>query len=138
MEDALPGSNPELALQNDQVVMRYLERLDRGDIVTMVRSRIIAELSGGFVSKQGVAERLHMSARNLQTKLAARGTSFQEVLDSTRQQLALGYIDQRAMPIKEITYLLGFADTAVFNRAFKRWTGRSPSAFRGSEQSMRH
>jgi AraC-like DNA-binding protein len=135
VDDPLPGSNPELALQNDQVVIRYLERLDRSDVVTAVRSLIIAELTVG-ACKQGIAKRLHMSARNLQGKLAARGTTFQDVLDSTRHQLALGYIDQRAVAIKEITYLLGFSDAAAFTRAFRRWTGKSPSEYRSAAQTL--
>ncbi len=130
MDEPLPGSNPELALQNDQVVIRYLARLDKSDIGTSVRGMIIADLSAGAVNRQSVAERLHMSARNLQARLAARGTTFQEVLDSTRSQLALGYIEQRSLAIKEITYLLGFADTATFTRAFRRWTSNSPSEYR--------
>jgi AraC-like DNA-binding protein len=71
-----------------------------------------------------------MSPRNLQFKVAAQGTSYQEVLDTTRKDLALAYIEQRRLAITEIAYLLGFTDSANFTRAFRRWTGKSPSEFR--------
>ena len=71
-----------------------------------------------------------MSSRNLQLKLAVRGTNFQDLLDQTRHTLAMGYIEQSRLAITEISYLLGFSDLSNFTRAFKRWTGKSPSAYR--------
>ena len=65
-------------------------------------------------------------------KLAAKSTSFQEILDGTRHSLALGYMDQSAISITEAAYLLGFSDVSNFTRAFKRWTGKSPREFRQS------
>ena len=73
-----------------------------------------------------------MSSRSLQMKLAEKGTSFQEILDSTRHSLALGYMEQSAISITEAAYLLGFSDVSNFTRAFKRWTGKSPRDFRQS------
>jgi len=130
MDDELHGANPELALQNDEVVIRYLQEMDKSDIVTWVRGLIIKNLSSGTLSKTSIASQLHMSPRNLQFKLAAQGTSYQEILDITRQELALAYIEQRRLAITEIAYLLGFTDSANFTRAFRRWTGKSPSEFR--------
>ncbi|MGI9265483.1 MAG: AraC family transcriptional regulator ligand-binding domain-containing protein [Gammaproteobacteria bacterium] len=130
MDEPLHGANPELALQNDEVVIRYLQELDKSDIVTWVRGLIIKNLSSGTLSKTSIASQLHMSPRNLQFKLAAQDTSYQEILDTTRRELALAYIDQRRVAITEIAYLLGFTDSANFTRAFRRWTGKSPSEFR--------
>jgi len=130
MDDELHGANPELALQNDEVVIRYLQEMDKSDIVTWVRGLIIKNLSSGTLSKTSIASQLHMSPRNLQFKLAAQGTSYQEILDTTRKELALAYIEQRRLAITEIAYLLGFTDSANFTRAFRRWTGKSPSEFR--------
>jgi AraC-like DNA-binding protein len=130
MDDELHGANPELALQNDEVVIRYLQEMDKSDIVNWVRGLIIKNLSSGTLSKTSIASQLHMSPRNLQFKLAAQDTSYQEILDTTRRELALAYIEQRRVAITEIAYLLGFTDSANFTRAFRRWTGKSPSEFR--------
>ncbi len=130
VDKALPGASRELALQNDQVVMRYLAKLDRNDLVNRVRSIIVSDLAPGNLRKEHIAAQLHMSSRNLQLKLAARGTNFQDLLDQTRHTMAMGYIEQSSLAITEISYLLGFSDLSNFTRAFKRWTGKSPSAYR--------
>lgn len=130
MDRVLPGGSADMAQHHDEIVMRYLEQMDRKDIVNRVRSLIIRELASGSLSKQGVADQMHMSARNLQLKLAARDTTFQDTLDSTRQSLAAGYIQQSHLAITEIAYLLGFSDASNFTRAFRRWYGCSPSDYR--------
>ncbi len=130
MDRELPGASPDLAQQNDQVAREYLEKMDRGDIVNRVRRLIVEDLSSGRLNKQTVAGRLAMSGRNLQLKLAASGTTFHDILDSTRQNLALGYIQQSHLAITEIAYLLGFSDASNFTRAFRRWNGCSPRDYR--------
>nr|MBP9036093.1 helix-turn-helix transcriptional regulator [Pseudomonadales bacterium] len=58
------------------------------------------------------------------------GVSFLEVLDDTRHQLALGYVEQTRLSITEIAFMLGFSDVSNFNRAFRRWTARAPREYR--------
>ena len=101
-------------------------------ITTRIKVLIVDKLSSGVVTKQQAADGLHMSPRNLQVKLAAHNTSFQEILEKTRQTLALGYIEQSSIAITEIAYLLGFSEVSNFTRAFKRWTNKSPTEFRRS------
>ena len=72
-----------------------------------------------------------MSEAALQQKLTERCTSYHDLLDETRGELAIGYLQQPALTITEIAFLLGFADSSNFTRAFKRWKGAPPSAFRG-------
>jgi len=128
----LPGASQELAQMHDRTAMEYLKKLDGRNISNRVRSLIVDKLSTGLVSKQLVADDLHVSSRNLELKLADEDTNFQQVLDSTRQSLASGYMEQSGLSITEIAYMLGFSDAANFTRAFKRWTGKSPSEFRRS------
>ena len=71
-----------------------------------------------------------MSSSGLQQKLAQQGTSFQDLLNTVRQSLALAYMEQSRVSITEMSFMLGFADTSSFTRAFRRWTGKSPSDFR--------
>jgi len=70
-----------------------------------------------------------MSASVLKLKLVQQGTCFQEILDTTRKNLSLSYMSQSDITISEIAYLLGFAKTGSFTRAFRRWTGQSPSQY---------
>jgi len=132
VDKPLPGASKELAQMHDQTTMQYLKRMDKQDIINRVRTMIVEELSSSAITKQRVADKLCMSPRSLQMKLAAKDTSFQEILDSTRESLALGYMEQSAISITEAAYLLGFSDVSNFTRAFKRWTSKSPREFRQS------
>jgi AraC-like DNA-binding protein len=119
-----------MAQHNDEIVMKYLAQMDHNDVVNRVRRHIIEDLASGLLSKQGVADKMHMSPRNLQLKLAAQDTTFQDTLDTTRKKLATGYIEQSQLAITEIAYLLGFSDASNFTRAFRRWFGASPREYR--------
>jgi AraC-like DNA-binding protein len=129
-EQKLDGANPELARHNDEIVVRYLAQMQKKNLRARVHASLIEQLPLGEPSEEKVAEALCMSQRNLQRKLAQEGTSYSELLNHTRRDLALSYIRDPGYSIGEITYLLGFSDASSFSRAFKRWTGLSPSAYR--------
>ena len=74
-----------------------------------------------------VAKDLLMSSRTLQRRLGEEGSKFNDALNETRKELAQQYIQDDSLPIKEISYLLGFSEAANFTRAYKRWTGTTPS-----------
>lgn len=130
MRTPLPGASRELAQHHDQIVRSYLEKLDREDIVNRVRTLIVRGLGGDRFSRGEIARNLNMSASTLQARLSQRGTSFQSLLDGTRHELALGYMEQSRLSITEIAFMLGFSDLSNFIRAFKRWTGKSPTEFK--------
>ncbi|MCC7256970.1 MAG: AraC family transcriptional regulator [Gammaproteobacteria bacterium] len=130
METELPAGNAELARQNDQVVMALLARMDRDDVIARVRALFVELLPSGECDKEKVAAQLNMSERSLQSKLAARNTSYRSLLNETRQELAVQYIRQGLHSVSEVTYLLGFADISSFSRAFRSWVGVSPSEYR--------
>jgi AraC-like DNA-binding protein len=61
--------------------------------------------------------------------LKSEGVTFGEVLRSVRRKLATHYLRDKKLSAKATAYRLGFSDPAAFSRAFKRWTGTSPSTF---------
>ncbi|MCG6886542.1 MAG: AraC family transcriptional regulator [Proteobacteria bacterium] len=130
VEAALPTGNTELARVNDEVVTRYIANMDRSDIVTQVKVTITDSLPSGHVTEDHIAGRLNLSRRSLQRKLREQSTSYRELLENTRKELAGQYMADKSYSISEITYLLGFSDPSNFNRAFRRWKGVSPSAYR--------
>lgn len=130
VEAMLPTGNAELARVNDEVVSRYIAQMDREDIVTQVKLNITDSLPSGQVTEDHVADQLNMSRRSLQRKLRENSTSYRQLLEETRKELAGQYMKDRSYSISEITYLLGFSDPSNFNRAFRRWKGVSPSAYR--------
>ena len=64
-----------------------------------------------------------------------RGTDFKNLVDDTRRRFALTYLKDRGNALTEIAFLLGYSDASAFNRAFKRWTGLAPSAYRAQAAS---
>jgi AraC-like DNA-binding protein len=95
--------------------------------------RVTAFLAGAMTATADDAARaMQMSARTLQRRLEAEGTTFSEVLDGAREQLARKLIADLRLGLAEIADRVGFADLATFTRAFKRWTGSPPGQFRRS------
>jgi AraC-like DNA-binding protein len=76
------------------------------------------------------ARELGMSTRKLQRELRREGTTYQELLNRTRRDLAKRYVRDRKLDLTEVAFILGFADLSTFSRSFKRWTGTSPSRYR--------
>ncbi|TDJ46372.1 MAG: AraC family transcriptional regulator [Gammaproteobacteria bacterium] len=130
MHVQLPAANAELARQNDHVVMSLLAQMDRQDVVAQVRASFFDLLPSGDCNKEKVAGRLNMSERTLQGKLSERNTSYRILLNETRRELAEQYISQGLRSVSEVAYLLGFSDYSSFSRAFRAWTGSSPSEYR--------
>jgi AraC-like DNA-binding protein len=95
-----------------------------------VAHAIEPRLANGAPTIGEVAKALGMSARTLQRRLDDEGTTFAAVLDEIRRTRALEAIADRRVSVDELTVLLGFADPKSFRRAFQRWTGTSPRAFR--------
>lgn len=97
--------------------------------IDRVRQLIIAR-PGYFPDIDYVAEKLEMSSRNLRRKLSAEGSSYQQILDELRYELAREYLGTSSLPLEEISVLLGYSTPGNFSHAFKRWHGSSPRQFR--------
>lgn len=95
--------------------------------------RVLTGAKNKITTEQAMAEHLNMSSRTLRRRLAAENTTFREIQDSIRSDMAIGYLRETRLPIAEIAELLGFDDVANFRRAFRRWNGCSPQAFRESD-----
>lgn len=110
---------------------RQLAELDAAaSVAVRVRAALLELLPGGQATVQAVAGRLGVSPRTLQRRLQDDGTSFQRVLDGTREELARHYLGSTGMAGAEISFLLGFEDPNSFVRAFHEWTGMTPAQVR--------
>ena len=104
-------------------------------VVAEVRRLLVTRIAQGGADIEPMARSMATSVRSLQRRLAAAGTSYQEVLDSTRREAAGRHLTDRALSITEVAYLLGYSEPAAFHRAFKRWYGSTPQEFRLAQLS---
>ena len=110
-----------------------LRRLESAESVRgQVESRLMPILHTGEIGIDRIAAAMGVSRQTLYRRLRNEGVTFEQVLDALRHRLALDYLRGSKVAIAEIAYLVGFSDPAPFSRAFKRWTGKSPSEMRGS------
>lgn len=110
---------------------RRLCQLDEtATIADRVRGALLELLPSGSASLQEVAKKLAISTRTLQRRLKEEGSSFRQVLDATREELARHYLSSSSMSGAEISFLLGFEDPNSFFRAFHAWTGETPEQAR--------
>lgn len=125
--------------RSDPALGRWLERqaaaiLARqpttGDVRDEVRGVLSTQLTAGEMRIDAVARRLATTPRTLQRRLARAGTSFEALCDDARKQAAQTYLADTTLTIAEVTYLLGYSEPAAFHRAFRRWHGTTPQAFR--------
>jgi AraC-like DNA-binding protein len=133
----LPTANIDLAITFNTILAEQMALLDKTDIIARCKSYLLHELSSGEPSDQELANALGMSLRSLQRKLADEDTSYSRLLDELRHELAQNYLTGSHRTVNEITFLLGFSGQSAFTRAFKRWNGNSPTAYR-EQQSSHH
>ena len=130
LERPLPGANEALAQLHDRFAGEYLARFSDTRVTHQARQVLCRLLPQGEPRREAVASTLHLSERTLQRRLQEEGTSYQQLLDDTRRELAEQYLGQANLTLLEVGYLLGFADPSNFFRAFRRWHGVTPGEYR--------
>lgn len=94
-----------------------------------IEAHILPRLHEGSISMDLVAKDLAMSRQTLYRRLKDEGVTFAEIHDGLRQRMAVAYLEGQKVSVNETAYLLGFSEASSFVRAFKRWTGLSPTAY---------
>jgi AraC-like DNA-binding protein len=110
--------DPTRHLRHAPTGLDTFAHLDQQQIISRVRAMVV----------ERVAHALGLGIRTFQRRLADRRTSYQEVLRATREELACAYLAE-GWSVTEIAFMLGFSDMSSFSRAFRRWTGESPSKY---------
>ncbi|KAF0184624.1 MAG: AraC family transcriptional regulator [Alphaproteobacteria bacterium] len=97
-----------------------------------VEGVLLPLLHTGDVGADAVAHALGFSRQTLFRRLKTENTTFEDVLDRLRHRMAVHYLGGRKASVNDTAYLVGFSDPAAFSRAFKRWTGKTPSEARSA------
>nr|WP_247716489.1 AraC family transcriptional regulator [Sinomicrobium weinanense] len=102
---------------------------DKGSFSTAIFNYLISNSYLYSLSAESVATNFNISVRTLQRRLKDEGASYIQIVEEVRKTLAIQYLRSDIASVKEISNILGYAEVSGFVRAFKKWTGRSPSLF---------
>lgn len=128
--------NENLLLMFEKNAQEIMDSLNNKNTYSSAVTKIILSdvTNCSFPSINTIAKKLLLSARSLQLYLHKENTTYSKLLKDIRISIAKKYLTNNTISIDEITYLLGFSENSAFNRAFKKWTGLTPSQFRKSVQ----
>ncbi len=124
---SVPLSDADLELR--RLMQHYLDsisRIEHDQLPTYVQSLLRNLLPSGRVTVEYIADFMKLSPRSLQRRLADEGTSFQKLLDETRQSMTMRYLKESDMNLTQLSAALGYSEQGAFTRAFQRWFGASP------------
>lgn len=127
----LRHADPALRALLDRQAQALLQALPESDeFHRKIQHTLLKHLPDGQISLERLAKDLHQSPRTLQRRLAARGLTWQQLLDRTRRELAQQYLQDPALSLSEIAMLLGYSEQSAFSRAYRRWTQNAPRSMR--------
>lgn len=121
----------KLLRQHAETLLSQLEQTQT--LSGKVQTLLIEHLPKGEADIERIAATLCMSRWTLNRRLKEENTSYQQLLEQTRKQMAQDYLKQN-LTITEVAFMLGFSEPSAFNRAFKRWAGEAPGAYRQNSQ----
>lgn len=127
----LPMGNPEaleLAISQCERDYALLEQPHQNTLQAVRALMVVGE--SGYPVADKLARSLHISSRTLRRRLQTEASSYQQLLEESRRRDALVLLDKESMEIQKIAELLGYSNPANFTRAFKKWTGKTPSQYR--------
>lgn len=133
LDHPLPGSNPQLRQLLEQRVAA-LETEGAGDFVALVRRILHNLVLDGHGSLSEVAQVFGIHHRTLNRRLRESGWTFKALLDEVRHEIARQLLADTDLSVLELAAVLGYADDTAFTRAFKRWSGVPPSAWRAASR----
>lgn len=114
---------------------RQLAATQGGDLAARIQQRLLT-CQGQYPTLAEMAAFENVSARTLIRHLREEGVTYQQLLDTVREELACWLLVQTPMSVEAIAESLGYQDTSNFSRTFRRWIGITPSAFRSAKQDL--
>ena len=132
LEMPLQTASASLAQLLDARMKEITPIADADPFLAKVRAAIVHQLQAGETSLAAVAGELRSKSRTLQRALQLRGTSHAKLLDEARRTRAMRLLEEEQLSLTEVAIDLGFSEPSAFFRAFRRWTGTSPTRARRS------
>ncbi len=132
----MPTADPRL-LQLLRKCLRQVgfQKNRQHSIYDQLRNFLLKSFPDGCLTLDHASEAISVPSWTIQRRLEEIGLSYKDVVETTRKEVALSYLNQRHLQLTEIAFLLGFSELSAFTRAFKRWMGVSPSQYRQNHKS---
>lgn len=127
---AIPSRDASMLQLHERVLQERIAALGHASAAYRVSAEIVRRLHRGEPRREEVAAALAMADRTLQRRLHDERTSFQQLLDDARRELACKYLSEERYALNQVTDLLGFVDQSNFQRACRRWFGEPPGHYR--------
>jgi AraC-like DNA-binding protein len=109
---------------------RLVTRSEEEDFVAKIQHLVTTSLAHGLPTVEQMAKRMGISGRSMQRRLAERNMVFSDLIESICEPIALDYVRNTRYSFTDIALMVGYSDLSAFSRAFKRWTGHTPSEMR--------
>ncbi|MDM8347795.1 AraC family transcriptional regulator [Pseudomonas sp. sp1636] len=136
---ALRQADANLLRTLEEHALNLMAGLDEHEALPLrVKNALRLLLKDGLPRKERVAEKFNMTLRTLQRHLQQADTSYQQILDQLRQELAEHYLLRSDLAIQDIASYLGFTESRSFHRSFKGWTGQTPGQFRENQRQAQN
>ena len=127
---AINAAQPQITRFCREICDRMLLKLKGEDELIEAIRTFTLTTPGTIPTLEEMAARLDLSPRTLRRKLLKRETSYHEIRDKARADLAMEYLVKTNLGIDQISDIMGYTETSAFRRAFKKWIGQSPTKFR--------
>jgi len=139
LDEPLPQADAQLALVHRQYADERLAALsDSASLIGSLRAWLAAHMSTQVPGRAIAAQALALSERTLARRLQEHQLSYSDVVDALRRDAACEAVAHSLRPFSDIAQSLGFAEASTFNRAFRRWTGGTPGAWRAQASASAH
>jgi AraC-like DNA-binding protein len=110
---------------------------DQDPILSELKRFVSDRLRDGPPSVEDAATATGISVRTLQRRLETHGSSYRDVVDVVRREMAERYVREATLSQVDIAFLLGFSDQSSFHRAFRRWFATTPGDYRAREAPLK-
>ena len=123
-------ANPVTAATAQKICDSLLEELSPQSVLLRRITSLLMQKRGEMMDFCTVAQELGLGQRTLRRRLQAEGTTFNEIRNGLRRELAIQYLRDTSMTNEDIAVALGFSDATNFAAAFRKWTDQPPGAYR--------
>ncbi|MBT4518385.1 MAG: AraC family transcriptional regulator [Halieaceae bacterium] len=131
-EQKISLANEEVCKLCEQQCKMLIDQMADADLLSSKIRNALVKSPGEFPTLEEMSKRLNMGSRTLRRRLVQESLTYQQILDETRKDLAIQYLEYTSLTPKEIGFLLGYTSVSNFRRAFKGWTGKKLTDYRAN------